>query len=187
MVTYQDVKMPEELYFYMRNFKYGYLTKEHKVIAENKPNCNDYWYKNYILQSTSDLIRTQTGNCFDQTEFARSWFEENNYEVMTFHEQIKNHINLSHSFVIFKDKRFNNRYSWFEIAWKRHAGIKSNNNLYDLLRYNYKLYLEELSKNGITSQEDILLFKFNTPKKHSTIYEYLNNISKGKKLSLKKK
>lgn len=183
MIKYKDITMPEELYFYMKNFNYGYLTKENKIIYEKNPTCNNYWYDKYILQDTNDLINTKTGNCFDQTEFARTWFENNNYKVKSFHDQIDNHPTFSHSFIIFKDIRCENIYSWFETTWNKYRGIHSFSNSYDAIKYNYDIYAKEIENNKLNI-DNISIIEFTTPKKHSTIKEYNENIKAGKILTL---
>lgn len=185
MISFEEVTIPEELHLYMYNFNYGYLTKDKRIIFEEEPLCNDYWYDNYILQDADDLIETQTGNCFDQTEFARTWFEKNNYKVFTFHEQIRNRLDYSHSFLAYYDQK-TNTYNWFETTWKKYQGIKKYKNLDALLRHQYYLYLETLHKNGIIEGPNIIVANFQKPKKHSTVEEYINNINKGKKLDLRR-
>ena len=182
MIEYKDINLPEELYFYMRTIKYGYLTKDRIIIPEKKAICNSYWYNNYILQDTNDLIITKTGNCFDQTEFARTWFINHNYEVKTYHIQGNKGIKKSHSFIVYKDKFNKNSWNWFEMAWKSHEGIHSYSSLKRLLKHHSQLYKEELNTDNIRT---ITIWEFPPPNRHSTINNYINNLNKGKKLILK--
>ena len=169
----------------MKTIRYGYLTKDKKIIVEKTPIYNIFWYNNYILQDSNELNITKTGNCFDQTEFARNWFINNNYEVKAFNIQANDLINTSHSFVAYKDKISKDKWNWFEIAWKNQRGIHSYNSLKELLINNYKLYMEELKNKEIKTLEKITLYSFPIPKKHSTINKYITNLKKGKKLVLK--
>ena len=185
MIKYEEITIPEELYFYMVNFKYGYLTKSGKIISEKNAICNEFWYNNYILQDTDDLIKTQTGNCFDQTEFARTWLKNNNYIVKTFHERVNDYPSLSHSFLIYKDFRYDNTYSWFETTWKDYEGIHSENTIEKLLERNYKEYERELQYRGVCTKKNISLIEFSAPKNHSTVKDYMDNLKKGKILTKK--
>ena len=52
---------------------------------------NDNWYNECTIQDGNSLLQTRYGTCYDQVEFARKWFLENNYEVFTFFSKYHNH------------------------------------------------------------------------------------------------
>ena len=80
--AYQKIKTPNELLMFMDKINYGYLSKNNKVYLNNDGD----WYLEYVLENTSDILTTMTGNCFDQTELERDWFTKNNYYVFLFVE-----------------------------------------------------------------------------------------------------
>ena len=137
-----------------------------------------------MLQNEKDLLMTMTGNCFDQTEFARIWLENNGYETKSFHEATNTNINLSHSFIIYKDK-YDKTWNWLETSWVANSGIHYFNDIDKLLNYEFKIYLEELKKYDIKNQE-VYLYEFKKPQSHISAQEYINNVKKGKLLIKRK-
>lgn len=74
-MTYEEIKTPEELLEWMKNITYGYKgkTKYHKYTEED---FNEVWFDEYLLSEPSDVINSKIGNCWDQTELERHWFEK---------------------------------------------------------------------------------------------------------------
>ena len=102
--AYQKIKTPNELLMFMDKINYGYLSKNNKVYLNNDGD----WYLEYVLENTSDILTTMTGNCFDQTELERDWFTKNNYYVETYFEMVNlNYKNAypTHSFLIYKNNK----------------------------------------------------------------------------------
>ena len=182
MIKYEDIKVPCELYSYMLNIKYGYLTYKNDIIVNDKIMFKgDFWYENYMLQDTNDMLRTGVGICYDQVEFARCWFINNGYDVRTYYEQMGDDMKSSHVFLAYYD----NKWKWFETTWKNRLGIHEYGSLDELVRDSVSLYMNELIRDRFFGIGDLALWSFDTPKKHSSLDEYIDNVIDGKILSLK--
>ena len=135
--AYQKIKTPNELLMFMDKINYGYLSKSSKVYLNNDGD----WYLEYILESTSDILTTMTGNCFDQTELERDWFTKNNYYVETYFEMVNlNYKNAypTHSFLIYKN---NGNWYLFEHADYENKGIYEFTSKEELLIFQMNNYI----------------------------------------------
>ena len=84
---FNNIKTPYELLDFMsKNINYGYLGKSGRVYHFDDKDFNEKWYEEYILESDKDILKTLYGNCWDQVELERYWFEKNGYEVKTIFE-----------------------------------------------------------------------------------------------------
>ena len=178
---------PQELLDFMSsNINYGYLGKNGKVYRFGDKDFDKDWENQYILQNEQELLENLCGNCFDQVEFERKWFLENNYEFKTIFEMVLlNYKNVypTHSFLIFKDK---NKWCWFENADYDNRGIHKFDRVDELLKYQYSKYLELLKKYSIKDEEidKIVITEFDIPKEHSSSKEYLEHVLNSKRIDL---
>ena len=171
---YQKIKTPNELLMFMDMINYGYLSKSSKVYL----NSDGDWYLEYILENTSDILTTMTGNCFDQTELERDWFTKNNYYVETYFEMINlNYKNAypTHSFLIYKN---NGNWYLFEHADYENKGIYEFTSKEELLIFQMNNYISYLKNFNISDLElsKVILRKFERPKKHIDAKEYLDYV-----------
>ena len=91
-----------------KNISYGYLGKNNKIYMPNDPNFDKDWLDNYILETPYDILSTKVGNCWDQVEFERNWFENNNYEYKTIYNQVLLNYDNSyptHTFLVYKENK----------------------------------------------------------------------------------
>ncbi len=172
--AYQKIKTPNELLMFMDKINYGYLSKSSKVYLNNDGD----WYLEYILESTSDILNTMTGNCFDQTELERDWFTKNNYYVETYFEMVNlNYKNVypTHSFLIYKN---NGNWYLFEHADYENKGIYEFTSKEELLIFQMNNYISYLKNFNISDLElsKVILRKFERPKKHIDAKEYLDYV-----------
>lgn len=180
----KNINTPEELFDFMnKNITYGYLGNNNKVYKENDPNFDKDWIEEYILESVDDILKTKVGNCWDQAEFEREWFEEHNYEYKTIYEQVMvdyNNPYPTHTFLIYKK---NDKWYWFENAWESEKGIHEFNSLNDLLSCEYKRYINMLRTYDIKDNEinKIECYEYKTPKTHMSVENYINYVKNGKK------
>ena len=180
---YTNIKTPNELNEYMnKNILYGYLGKNNKIYMPNDSNFDKDWLDNYILENAFDILNTKVGNCWDQVEFERNWFENNNYEYKTiYHQVLLNYDNSypTHTFLIYKE---NDKWYWFENAWEDMKGIHEYNTLEELLNDEYNKNIEFLKTFNITAEEieKIKYFEFNKPKEHISAMEYVKYILNSK-------
>lgn len=82
--------------------------------------CQYLGYYGYIaggvegkLQSPEEFIRHKKGNCWDQTELQREWFERRGYQVKTYllYYYLRDDYCPSHSILTYLDE---DRWCWFE-------------------------------------------------------------------------
>lgn len=174
---YNQINTPEELLIFMSKYiNYGYLGKNNKVYHFDDENFDKDWYKEYILETKEDILKTSFGNCFDQTELERNWFEEHNYEYKTIYIQakLKNNEDIPcHSFLIYKNKK-DNGWNWFENSDYNNRGIHNFSNLNDLLEHQLNTYIEFLNSLNIKEIEKIIRKEFQRPKDNCTANEYLD-------------
>ena len=173
------IKNPQELLDFMsNNINYGYLGKDGRVYNYTDPDFEQEWFKEYILETNEQMLENLSGNCWDQVEFERVWFLENNYEIKTIYEMVLldyDNDYPSHSFLTYKE---NNNWYWFENADFNNRGIQKFNSFEELINYQYKKYLELLNTFNITDEEieKIIITEFTIPKENSTAHEYLEHV-----------
>lgn len=173
--AYQKIKTADGLLIFMDKINYGYLSKNGKVYLNNDGD----WYLEYILENTSDILTTMTGNCFDQTELERDWFIKNNYYVETYFEMVNldyENTYPTHSFLIYKNN--NNNWYLFEHADYENKGIYEFTSKEELLMFQMNNYISYLKTSNISDLElsRVILRKFERPKEHIDAKEYLDYV-----------
>lgn len=179
-LEYEDIKTPEQLLEWMQNITYGYQgkTKLHKY---GESDFNEVWFEEYLLEDPNNLIKTKVGNCWDQVELERKWFEENNYTYKTIYEMVfldyKNKY-PTHSFLVYKD----NTWNWFENADYENRGIHKFNSLEELLDYQLTKYKKFLKTFNISEEEleKIIIKEYDKPKANFTAEEYIDHVLSAK-------
>lgn len=172
------INSPYELLNFMsKNITYGYLGKSGRVYHWNDADFDDEWFDDYILQSEEDILRTLSGNCWDQIELERYWFVKNNYEIKTIYQMVKldyNNNYPTHSFLIFRDKE--GLWNWFENSDSENRGIHQFLSFDELLKYQYNKYLKLLRNLNILDDEinKIIFTEFTKPKSNITAADYLD-------------
>ncbi len=172
------INSPYELLNFMsKNITYGYLGKSGRVYHWNDADFDDEWFDDYILQSEEDILRTLSGNCWDQVELERYWFVKNNYEIKTIYQMVKldyNNNYPTHSFLIFRDKE--GLWNWFENSDSENRGIHQFLSFDELLKYQYNKYLKLLRNLNILDDEinKIIFTEFTKPKSNITAADYLD-------------
>ena len=78
------------------NYQFTKLDKKIYVrkIINNDELYDEMIYNHYYLQKPSELLESKHGICYDQVELIRRWFEEHNYEVITYFSSFHNQIQL---------------------------------------------------------------------------------------------
>lgn len=187
-LIFSKIKTPQELLNFMsENINYGYLGKSGRIFNDNDKDFNEKWFDEYILEGKDDILKTLSGNCWDQVELEREWFIKNNYEVKTIYEMVnldyKNDY-PTHSFLIYKDN--DNTWNWFENADVSNKGIHSFYKLEELLNYQYNKYLKLLKEFNITNEEikKIIITEFQKPRRRINANDYLNHVINSKQIIL---
>lgn len=171
------INSPYELLNFMsKNITYGYLGKSGRVYHWNDDDFDDEWFDDYILQSEEDILRTLSGNCWDQVELERYWFVKNNYEIKTIYQMVKLDYNNypTHSFLIFRDKE--GLWNWFENSDSENRGTHQFLSFDEFLKYQYNKYLKLLRNLNISDDEinKIIFIEFTKPKSNITAADYLD-------------
>lgn len=180
----EDVESPQELLDYMdSHFEYGYLGID-KLHRLDDPDFDSEWYDKYVLSNYNDVVKNNLGNCYDMTEFERTWFEDHDYEVTTIYEIVAldyENDYETHSYLIYKD---GGKYYYFEFSDFDHRGIHKYDDMASIIKDNYSRYLNNLMKKGITEEEidNIRIFSFEKPKEHIDAHDYIKHVTNGKRL-----
>ncbi len=174
---YNKITTPQELLKFMNNIEYGYLGSNQKIYKQEDEKFDKDWYNNYVLETKEDILRNKVGNCWDQVELERDWFEKNGYEIKTYFEMplldYKNNY-PSHTFLIYKD---NNKYYWFEHAGLNNYGIHEYNSLEELHKDQMNKYHDTLKEYSISSEEinHIIIKEYNKPENNLSAEEFINH------------
>ena len=181
---YNNIKTPKELSEFMKkHITYGYLGKSGNIYHFNDEGFNEKWKDEYILENYIDVLNNKIGNCFDQVELERNWFNKNNYEFKTIYHQVMldyDNPYPTHTFLVYKE---NESWYWFENAWEDMSGIHKFNTLDELLKYEYEENLKFLKTYNITQDEinKIQYFEYEKPNEHLSSIDYLNHVANLKK------
>lgn len=181
-MNYEDIKTKEELLEWMKYITYGYKgkTQYHKYDEED---FNEVWYDEYLLSEPLDIINSKIGNCWDQTELERYWFNKNNYEIKTIYEMVNlpyENLYPTHTFLVFKDK--DNTWCWFENSDYQNRGIHIFNTLDELIKHQQEKYIELLKTFEIKDEElkNIILKEYEKPKSNITAKEFIEHVINSK-------
>ena len=176
-LKFNEIKNPQELLEWMEQITYGYKGKT-KLHIYTEEDFNDAWYDEYLLSSPTEVIKNKIGNCWDQTELERYWFEKHNYKVKTIYVMV----NLpyenpypTHTFLIYQD---NNKWYYFENSDYNNRGIHSKDTLEEIIEYQQTKYKEYLKSFDITNEElsKIIIKEYKKPKYNITAKEFLEYV-----------
>ena len=127
------INTPEELNIFMDSIEYGFVTKTGERIDQNHENFDDenFFYKEYYLQSPGRLLQSKLGVCWDQTELERCWFSHRGINHAVIYIEIDDEKDIpTHTFLIYEDDE---GYYWFEHSWGQFRGIHKFIHLKDLI------------------------------------------------------
>ena len=178
-----DIKTPEELLNFMsNNIEYGFLGKNGHIYRYDDPDFDSDWYEQCILENKEDILKNKHGTCWDQVEFEREWFLNNNYEIKTIYEMVNvdyENNYPTHTFLAYKDK---DNWYWFEHSDFNNRGIHKFDTFDNLISYQLNKYIEFLKTFGITNDEidKIIITEFDKPKEHISTEEYFNHVLNSK-------
>lgn len=176
-----NIKNEYELLEFMKeNIRYGFLTKEGKKYFPGDDNYNEIWFEDGIVQTGDNVLKTLVGTCWEQVEFERKWFEDNNIKVRTFffwYEIEKENNYPTHTILTYKK---NNKFYWFENAFDFHRGIHEYDSIDELIN-DVKIKYHKCTMNMINAKnEDINLIRIYEYKKINidmSIDEYINYVT----------
>lgn len=173
-MNYEDIKTPEELYEFMKsNIKYGFVSSIDNKAYRRKELNNDELYdeilfKSYFLQTPKQLLENKCGLCYDQVEFAKRWFINHGYEVMTYYSDYKNHVIL-----IYKDK---DTYNLFERTIPLHNSIYRGKTLQDVLNIYKNMQFEN------KDVDTIKLYRYDEVNYGIGFWPFIDELKKGSEI-----
>ena len=161
----------------MNQIDYGWITKE-------KQKCKtfeEFFSKDYLLQSPKEVIHNQIGICWDQVELERYYFKRNHIEVKTYFLVYYNDEDCpTHTFLTYEK---NGMYYWFEHSWHRFQGIHEYHNEKDLFR-DVRNKFAEFELHSSYNPQNLILYEYEKPKKHISISQFYQHCENGKKIDI---
>lgn len=185
-MKYNDILTPEQFLQYLNeNIYYGYVGKNGKIYKQqDNDEWNNDWLNEYIVQDGESLIQSHYGNCWDQVELERKWFDENNYQFKTifmwFEENKPNNF-PTHTFLVFKK---DNKSYWFENSFGQYKGIHKFDTEESLIEYVKECHLEYAMQTCILTKQDrqcISYYEYKKPEPNLGVREYIDFVTHSKK------
>jgi hypothetical protein len=171
----------------MDGIEYGFVDKNSGVHKPSNDDFDEAYWRDYFLQSPTELQKTKVGLCWDDVELERDYFIEAEIKVKTFFiayrsEKELAHVDLdypTHTFVVFEDE---NKVFWFEYSWSPWTGIHEYTSLQDLLSDISSKFIE--LNGGVVKSEDnvpenLVVFEYEKPKYGIGAKEYHQYCEKG--------
>ena len=159
----------------IEKINYGYLNKNNII----HKNVDNEFSDNYILQSPEEVIKNKIGVCWDQVELERNLFEKENIEFNTyFIVHYDGDKCPTHTFLIYKE---NNKYYWFEHAWKKFKGIHEYNSELEAIKDIKEKFIKYELKNNYNSM-NLCIYKYDKPKYGISCLEFYKHCEKGENI-----
>ena len=163
------INNPLELNKILNDFKYGILTKDKKILADNL--SGDEFFNLYKTISPKDFYKYKVGVCWDYTEFERNIFNKKfNFKFKTYYIELKNKNSSTHTFLVYIN---NNKFYYFESSYKKIQGIYESNSLKDIFNFILKNMFEDEGESFKFS-----IYEYKIDKYNLTTIEFMNYINK---------
>lgn len=140
----------------IKHIKYGWYDKENNL--HTRLNMKEF-RKNYIMQSTSDILKNGYAICWEMCELERQFFDSINVVNKTIFAYLKNSNNECHTFLVFK---LVNYWYWFEASWKQKKGIYKFTSLEEIFDF-YRNNFSSFTKHGY-KKEDLCFYSYDKVK-----------------------
>lgn len=143
------------------------------------------------LQAPAELVKHQVGNCWDQTELQREWFERHGYRVRTYllYYYISDENCPSHSILVYEE---DGRWVWFEPMFcgtaVEYSGVHKYGSRSELLADLRRVFVLNGQQSGWLPEkldaERWELYEYTRPKYGLTDGEFYAHCQKGKAIKL---
>lgn len=141
------------------------------------------------LQSPEEFVRHRKGNCWDQTELQRSWFERHGYEAKTYllYYYLRDDCCPSHSILVYKESGV---WYWFEPMFHgtavEYSGVHRYTSEEELLA-DFKRVFSLNSQKTETLPESLeerkwALYEYSRPRFGICDYEFYEHCRKGRRV-----
>ncbi len=153
----------------MNDIEYGWVDK-----YGNK-HIDDYdtFSSEYILETSDEVINNRIGVCWDQVEFEREQFKDYNYKTF-FIVYYDGGECPTHTFLVYEK---DNKYYWFEHAWKKYKGIFEYNSLEELIINVKNKFIDDKLNNF--DEENLKIYEYSKPKEHIGVDEFFKHCESG--------
>ena len=142
------------------------------------------------LQSPVELVQHHVGNCWDQTELQREWFEERGYDVRTYllYYYLTDDCCPSHSILVYQD---GDAWCWFEPMFcgtkVEYSGVHRYESEEELLQDLKRVFALNGQRTGMLPKkledERWALYEYTRPKYGISDEEFYNHCRTGRKCS----
>lgn len=179
---FNSIKTPDELFLFMnQNIEYGIYGEDNKTYSDNSSNdWDDACQTKWRLADYKKMLKYKIGHCFDQTEFEREWFKNNNYEYKTIFIFFKTDISYPcHTYLVYKNKD-NDRWCWFEHSDYNNRGIHEYNSLVEAISAQMERHIEYARSLNMDINDEIIncirVYQYEQPTYGCSYDEFLDNI-----------
>ena len=191
-MSYEEVmnlKTPDDLWKYMHdNIKYGWTNKNGEFREYNDSRQNEEYY----IHSPKETVERKSGICSDQVLLEKDWFDHHNIEnhiiSLEYKDDNSRRVGNGHVFLIYV---LNNKYYYFENAFRECANIIEFNTLNELIGTTIGAYLvatnntEKINNMCLTIDGHLTIGNDNNKHYEETINDkdvikdYINDIKEG--------
>ena len=161
----------EELLKSMESIKYGWKDKNGNIHLD----VDDTFSEDYVLESPEEVFNNKVGVCWDQVEYERKYFDDNNISYNTyFIVHYDNDRCPTHTFLIYN---MNNKYYWFEHSWEIHRGIHEYNSEEEALKDIKNKFINFEVNNYIP--DNLCIYKYDKPSYGISVQEFYKHCEHG--------
>lgn len=157
----------------MKDINYGYVDKNGNIKTDDK-------YKDYILQTPDELLKSKYGVCWDQVELERNILKD--YKTKSYFMVYYDNENCpSHTFITIE---YNNKYYWYEHSWNIYKGIHEYEKIDDLLKDVSIKQIDYIKTLGIKDfkLKNFCIYEYERPEFGISGESFYKNAEKGKNI-----
>jgi hypothetical protein len=133
----------------------------------------------YRLQLPLQLLKSNHGVCWDQTEFERTFFEYKNIDNETYFIVYYNNADCpTHTFLMYK---LNDGYYWFENSWDIYKGIHKYNTIQALLSDVKDKFIKSIADKNI-NYSNLYLYKYQKVTNQLSCIDFYKHCEQGENI-----